>query len=485
MLAARSAAPPSLSAASASLSVWQLWVLLIGAFMTQFDFFVVNVAAPSIQDDLSTGSGQLALIVAGYAFAYASGLVVGGRLGDTVGHRRILVLGLVAFAVTSAGCGVSPGPGELIVARLLQGASAALLVPQVLAIISTRAHGADRARAMAWFGVAGGVGSLAGQVLGGFLVSADVDGLGWRLVFLVNLPIGIAGAVAACRALERDDVRPTGGATLDFGGAGGLATAVALFLVPLTLGHEQGWPAWTWTSMAVAVPTLIVTLAWERSLETAGRRPLLPLHLFEVRSFFRGLTCAAAFMAAFASYMFALAQVLQVGYGLDAFHAGLAFAPAALCFLVAALLTPKFPAALARHALAGGAILAAAALVGLAVVVHADSGHHWMDAVVPIAALVSLGNGAVYPQLLGTTLTEVSPSDAGVGAGALATAQQFAAAAGVAILGTVFLATAGSGLHPDVGAGMAWVAGSGAVLMLVIAGLDTAPGLRRPRRPVR
>jgi MFS family permease len=466
------------------LSGWQLAVLLTGAFMTQFDFFVVNVAAPSIRRDLSTGSGQLALIVAGYAFAYASGLVVGGRLGDTFGHRPIFVLGLVAFAATSAGCGLAPGPGELIGARLLQGASAALLVPQVLAIISTRTHGSGRARAMAWFGVAGGVGSLSGQVLGGFLVSADVDGLGWRVAFLVNLPIGIAGAFVAGRVLDRTAERPVG-ATLDFRGAGGLAMAVALLLVPLTLGHEQGWPAWTWTSIAMSIPTMVATLAWERSLERARRRPLLPVHLFSVRSFRRGMTSAAAFMAAFASYMFALALVLQVGYRLDAFHAGLAFAPAGLCFLVAALVTPTLTATVGRNALAGGAVLAAAALVVLAVVVGTDSDHHRLSAVVPIAALVSLGNGAVYPQLLGTTLAEVSPADAGVGAGALATAQQFAAAAGVAILGTIFLATEGVGRHPEVGTGMAWVAGTGAILMLAIAGLDAAPGVLPTRRTAR
>ena len=477
MLKARPAVAPTADATSRPLSGWQLPVLLTGAFLTQFDFFVVNVAAPTIRQDLSAGSGQLALIVAGYAFAYASGLVAGGRLGDMFGHRPIFLLGLVAFAATSAGCGVAGGPCELIGARLLQGASAALLVPQVLAIISTRSRGGDRARAMAWFGVVGGIGGLAGQVLGGLMVTMDVGGLGWRLVFLVNVPIGILGAVAAERVLERSEARSTG-ASLDFAGAGGLALTVALLLVPVTLGHEQHWPWWTWISMAVAAPTLVATVIWERSLERTARCPLLPIHLFAVRSYRRGMAAAAAFMAAFASYMFALALVLQVGYGLDAFHAGLAFAPAGLCFLVSALLTPRLPTAIGRHALTGGALLAAAALVGLAAVVHADSGRHWTIAVVSIAAVVSFGNGAVYPQLLGATLTEVSPTEAGVGAGALATAQQFASAAGVAILGTVFLASSGSGLDPGVGQGMAWVAGCGAVLMLVIAALDAA---RDPR----
>ena len=463
-LTRRSAAP-----LTGAMPAGQLFVLLIGAFMAQFDFFVVNVAAPSIQHDLSASSGQLELIVGGYAFSYASGLVLGGRLGDVFGHRGVFACGMLAFAATSTWCGIAGGPVELVGARLLQGAAAAVMVPQVLAIISARSRGAGRARSMAWYGVAGGLGSLAGQVFGGFLVTADVNGLGWRLIFLINLPIGILGALVTFRVFEQSDTRGTRRRTLDFLGAGGLATGMALLLVPLSLGHDEGWPSWTWTCIAVALPVLAATVVWEWSQERRGKQPLLPVHLFGVASFCVGLLSAAAFMAMFASYMFALALLLQAGYGLDPFQAGLSFAPSGVTFLVAALLTPRLPARVGRHALVVGALTVAIALAGLALLVQADTGYAGLAAVVPIAALVSLGNGAVLPSLLGRTLAQVPPSEAGAGAGALASAQQFAAAAGVAILGTVFFAAAGESARTGAAQGMAWVAGLGAALSLLIA----------------
>jgi MFS family permease len=459
----------------------ELLVLLTGAFMAQFDFFVVNVAAPAIRTGLSASSGQLELIVGIYAFGYASGLVLGGRLGDLLGHRRVYVWGTLAFAATSAACGAANGPGVLVAARLLQGLAAAAMLPQVLAIISARTHGIQRARAMAWYGVAGGLGSLAGQVLGGLLITADVHGLGWRLVFMINLPIGLLTAIASVRLVDAGAWAGRATARLDFLGAVGLATAVALVLVPLTLGRGEGWPPWIWVCTGIAVPVLAATVAWERSRELAGQAPLLPLHLFAVSSFRIGIASAAAFMAAFASYMFALALVLQVGYRLDPFHAGLAFAPSGLTFLAAALVTPRLPPRLGRGSCVGGSLVAAAALIALALVLAWDTGYERLGTVVAIAALVSLGNGAVYPSLLGMSLSRVPARDAGAGAGALATAQQFASAVGVAGLGTVFFAAAGPFIHAGAGSGMAWVAGIGAGLMVTIAALGTR--LRRSSDP--
>ncbi|HET6166664.1 MAG TPA: MFS transporter [Marmoricola sp.] len=449
----------------------QLAVLLTGAFMAQFDFFVVNVAAPSIRRSLSATTGQLELIVGMYAFGYASGLVLGGRLGDRYGHRRLFVCGMLAFGFASACCGAAREPEALILARLLQGATAAAMLPQVLAVVSARTRGARRARAMAWYGVAGGVGSLAGQVLGGFLVSADVDGLGWRLIFLVNLPVGALGALAALWVLDPPCAPPGTRPTLDVAGAGVLAVSIGLVLVPLTLGRDDGWPPWTWICIGSAVPLLAATVGWEWRLERRARHPLLPVHLFATPSFRIGMLAAAAFMAFFASYMFALALLLQAGYGLDSFHAGLAFGPSGLTFLVAALLTPRLSGRIGRHAFVGGALTVAVALIVLAIVAHADAGHAWLVAVVPTAALASLGNGAVYPSLLGMALAHVAAGDAGAASGALATAQQFAASAGVAVMGTVFFAAARHPVSAGAGNGMAWVAVIGAALMALIAAI--------------
>ncbi|WP_134125780.1 MFS transporter [Kribbella pratensis] len=431
--------------------------------MAAFDFFVVNVAAPSVRLDLRAGEAEIELVVGGYAFAYASALVLGGRLGDLFGHRRLFTTGMVAFAITSALCGVAQTPEELIAARLLQGLSAALMLPQVLAVISAESEGSGRARAMAWYGVAAGAGSIAGQVFGGLLVTADVAGLGWRLIFLINLPIGAVGAVAALRVLPaRPSARTTANARLDPLGALGLAVGVALLLVPLTVGRSSGWPLWTWISLLAAVPVLALTIRWQRVLQTGGGQPLLELSLLRARSFRTGLVANFAFMLFFGSYMFTLALLLQTGLGLDAFRAGLAFAPAGVTFSASALLAPRLVARHGAGVLVGGSLLTAAGLVILAAVAgHGSS----IAAIVTISALISLGNGLVLPSLVGAALLDVPAAHVGAAAGALTTTQQFASAAGVAVIGTLYFEAAGT----DAGTGMAWSASVDAGLVLAVA----------------
>ncbi|TDW92872.1 MFS transporter [Kribbella pratensis] len=423
----------------------------------------MNVAAPSVRLDLRAGEAEIELVVGGYAFAYASALVLGGRLGDLFGHRRLFTTGMVAFAITSALCGVAQTPEELIAARLLQGLSAALMLPQVLAVISAESEGSGRARAMAWYGVAAGAGSIAGQVFGGLLVTADVAGLGWRLIFLINLPIGAVGAVAALRVLPaRPSARTTANARLDPLGALGLAVGVALLLVPLTVGRSSGWPLWTWISLLAAVPVLALTIRWQRVLQTGGGQPLLELSLLRARSFRTGLVANFAFMLFFGSYMFTLALLLQTGLGLDAFRAGLAFAPAGVTFSASALLAPRLVARHGAGVLVGGSLLTAAGLVILAAVAgHGSS----IAAIVTISALISLGNGLVLPSLVGAALLDVPAAHVGAAAGALTTTQQFASAAGVAVIGTLYFEAAGT----DAGTGMAWSASVDAGLVLAVA----------------
>ena len=457
-----------------------LIVLLTGTFMAAFDFFVVNVAAPSVQHDLHASQAELELVVGGYAFAYAGALVLGGRLGDLFGHRRLFAIGMIGFATTSALCGVAAGPQQLIAARLAQGVTAALMLPQVLALISAGSDGAGRARAMAWYGVAAGAGSIAGQVFGGLLVTADVAGLGWRLIFLVNVPIGAVGAIAALRVLPHRPHRVpepiSRRATLDPLGALGLAAGLALLLVPLTVGRAAGWPWWTWASMLAAVPVLTATVMWQRVLHERGGQPLLDPSLLRARSFRTGLVANFAFMSYFASYMFTLALLLQAGLGLSALGAGLAFAPAGVTFSASALLAPRLAARHGVAVLVGGSLLTAVGLVGLAAVAATGGRHASIAAIVTIAAVISLGNGLVLPSLVGAALLDVPARHAGTAAGALTTAQQFASAAGVAAIGTVFFAAARSGA----GVGMAWSTAADAALMLAVAAAVIQGG--RPAR---
>lgn len=444
-----------------------LAVLLTAAFMGQFDFFVVNVAAPSLRAGLHAGSGALQLIVGGYAFAFAAGLVTGGRLGDLFGYRRLFAAGMAAFALASLACGLAATPGLLVAARLAQGLAAAAMLPQVLALITATVPAPARPRAIAWYGTAAGVGSIAGQVLGGALITADVAGLGWRAVFLVNVPIGVVAAVLAWRMLPAPPPRQRPG--LDPLGAVGAAATVAAALVPLTIGRSQGWPAWAWASMAATVPLAAATAWWQRRLASRGGTPLLDMTLLRVPSFRAGLLANAAFMCYFASFMFTLTLLLQAGFGLNALQAGLAFAPAGITFSVSAIGGRPLLARYGQRAVLAGALLTAASLALLAASLHAMGGHASLALIVTLTALTGLGNGIVVPALIGAALTDVAPQRAGLAVGALNTAQQFAGAVGVAAIGALFfIATRNPHHAAGYATGMTWAVAVGFALSLAV-----------------
>ncbi|WP_200823864.1 MFS transporter [Nonomuraea solani] len=414
-----------------------LAILLSAWFMAQFDFFVVNVAAPSIERDLHAGPAALELIVGGYAFTYAAGMITGGRLGDRYGSKRMFVWGVAAFTIASLLCGIAADPIQLVAARLLQGLAGAVMVPQVLATISAAFPPEERGRAIGWYGAAGGLGSIAGQVLGGLLLTADVLGLGWRIIFLVNLPIGLALVPLAAWLLP--EVETARRARLDLPGAAGLAAALALVLVPLGLGNSLGWPVWTWICLAVSIPVFVLTWRRQRTLGARGGQPVLDLELLKVHSYLAGVGAIVAFMAYFAAFMFTLTLLLQGGFGLTAFQAGLAFAPMGVLFSITSLLGTRL---VRRYGLVvvmvGGTITALG--LGLLVITVGEGLPYVMAAMI----LIGAGNGLVLPQLIGAALVEVAPHQAGIGSGILSTAQQFAGAGGVAVIGAVFFATAGS-----------------------------------------
>ncbi|MEV0384097.1 MFS transporter [Nonomuraea sp. NPDC050643] len=448
-----------------------LAILLSAWFMAQFDFFVVNVAAPSIERDLHTGPAALELIVAGYAFTYAAGMITGGRLGDRFGYKRMFVWGVAAFTLASLLCGIAANPAQLVAARLLQGLAGAVMVPQVLATISAAFPPDERARAVGWYGAVGGLGSIAGQVLGGLLLTADVLGLGWRVIFLINLPIGLVLVPLAAWLLPH--VETARRARLDLLGAAGLATGLALVLVPLGLGNSLGWPVWSWISMAASVPVFALTWRWQQVLGRQGKQPILNLALLKVHSYLAGVGAIVAFMAYFASFMFTLTLLLQGGLGLTAFQAGLAFAPMGVLFTVTSLLGTRL---VRRYGLVvvmvGGTITA----LGLGLMVIAAG--QGLPYILAALVLVGTGNGLVLPQLIGAALVEVEPHQAGTGSGILSTAQQFAGAGGVAVIGAVFFAAAEGGHHVQ---GMRWAAAIDLALALVVIA-TVAYNRRRARR---
>jgi EmrB/QacA subfamily drug resistance transporter len=455
-------------------------VVLTAMFMAGFDIWAVNVAAPSLQRDLHVSDAALQLIVGGYAFMYASGMVTGGRLGDLFGYRRMFMIGVVAFAAASLLCGLAQSPGELVTARLVQGLTGAVMVPQVLALITATFPVQERSRALAWFGVTMGAGFVSGQILGGGLIEANIFGLGWRSIFLVNVPVGVLALVAAARVVPHAwaQHRPR----LDPLGAVGVSASIALALVPLTLGRDQGWPPWTWASLAAALPVLGLTLLWERRLARRDGAPLLDLPLFRDRTFSAGLVVNFGLVLSFGSFMFVLTLLLQVGLGQPPLRAGIEALPMAAAFTVMSILSPRFSARLGPRAITLGAGITTVGAVALALTGAHYGAHLTGWDLAPATVLIGLGQGISLPLLIGAVLTHVRPERAGAAAGILTTTQQFGAASGIAVIGAIFYGVLGA--DPSRGTFVSGMVVAMTVNAAVVA-IATAVTLLLPRRAAR
>ena len=416
-------------------------VVLLATFMAQFDLYVVNVALPVLQHDLHAGDAELQLIVGGYAFVYAAGLITAGRLGDRIGHRRMFLIGMAAFGLASLWCGLAQGPTDLVVARLVQGLTAAAMVPQVLALISLIFAPNERARALSIFGVVIGVGSVAGQVLGGVILNADLLGLSWRPIFLVNVPIALIGVIAGGLLLPKHEA--VAHPRFDLLGAVGIPAGLALVLVPLTVGRDVGWPWWTWASLTLAVIVLAATLQWERRLADAGGAPVFDPALFRERAFSRGLGLSIAIFGSFFSFVFALSLLLQNGIGLSPLEAGLSFAPLGIAFAVASLIVRGFVGRFGARLVVVGTVVAALGLLAI-VALLANTSAPTVAMLMGPMIVIGLGNGTAVPILIGVVIQSVREG-AGMVSGILTTAQQFASALGIAAIGAVFFAVLGNG----------------------------------------
>src|SRR5215472_8563485 len=270
-----------------------LAVLLFGPFVYVLDFFIINVALPDIQRSLAASAAAIEWVVAGYALTSASLLVTGGRLGDHYGRRRMFCLGIALFAVTSALCAIAPDAGFLVAARLAQGVAAAIMAPNVLSIVGVTYSGRNRVRAITAYGIVMGLAAVSGQLLGGLLIDANIAGLGWRAIFWVNVPVGIAAVIAAPRLVPES--RAAHGGRLDLAGVGLLTAALIAVVLPLATGREEGWPAWSWAFLAIG-PVLLVAFGWWLGLaKRRGRQPLLDPAILAVRPLRAGLAVQVLF----------------------------------------------------------------------------------------------------------------------------------------------------------------------------------------------
>lgn len=418
-----------------------LSVIVAAPFMAVFDQFVVNVAIPTMQRDLHATFAQIQFVIAGYALAYAVTLVTGGRLGDISGRKRLFTIGMIGFTVASACCGLAPDPSLLVVARLVQGLGAAMMSPQVLAIIQVTFPNHERGTALSVYGAVIGIASLAGQALGGFLIRADLFGLSWRIVFLINVPIGIAALVAATVLLPES--RSETARRLDLGGVALITLGLFLLVFPLVEGRDAGWPPWTWLCLAAAILVIVGFVAFERWLTARGGSPLVVLSLFRARAFASGLGVAFLFGAANQAMFFTLALYLQIGLHFSALAAGLTFAPAPVGFFIAASVSGRLARRLGGRLIVIALVMKAVAWSVIALFAH-ESGRSLNGAwLVPFMFIEGAGAGWTNPPLIGAVLSGVPHEDAGSASGVLTTFQQIAGAVGVAIIGVLFFAALG------------------------------------------
>lgn len=410
-----------------------LAVLLLAAALDLIGATIATLALPVIQEDLGASDAALEWIVAGYSLAFALGLITGGRLGDVFGRRRVFLVGLAGFTVASALSGLAPNPDALVAARVAQGALAALMIPQVLSIISASFPPADRAKAFGLFGATAGIATVVGPLLGGLLLKADL--FAWRPIFLINVPLGLA-TIAAARAVVRES-RAEDPPRLDLAGAGLLTAALVLLLLPLVDGHQAGWPAWTFAAIAASIPALALFAIHQRRRERRGASPLVPPALFRQRAFAGGTLATLAFFSGPPALLFVTAITLQ-GIGFSPLHTALSFVPLSLASVPAAGASVALAPRLGRRLPLGGALVVALGIAGLLLAVELAGADLTTWTLLPGMIVTGLGLGLVAPTLIDVVLAGVDPRDAGSASGILNTALQLGGAIGVALIGVVF-----------------------------------------------
>ncbi|MDN2484668.1 MFS transporter [Kosakonia sacchari] len=424
---------------------WAMFViLLVGAFLPPLDFFIVNVALPAIQSDLGASFSAEQLVISSYAGVYAVTLITGGRLGDIYGRGKMFFLGLLGFATASLLCGVAWSPWVLITGRMLQGATAAIMAPQALASVQAIFPEAEKPLALSIYGAVFGLASVIGQVLGGILISADLFGLGWRAIFLVNLPVALLVILFGLPLLK--ETRAQSAQRLDPIGMLLATVTLSTLIVPLIEGHEAGWPWWTWL-LLLAFP-LLSALLWryERRLSQTGGSPLLNPAVLRAPGLGQGLAIVLLFYS-IAAFFLLFSVYLQGALQVNALSAGLLFLPFGVGFLIGPLLTPYLRRFVGNYLSAIGMGCETAGLAGLAwLVAHTLTGN--APAMLPLTVLLfvtGLGQGLAMPTLVRMVTGRVAPEFSGMIAGVTSSALQISTALSVAVIGGIFYSMLGNG----------------------------------------
>ncbi|GID91296.1 MFS transporter [Amorphoplanes digitatis] len=450
-----------------------LAVILAGSAMELLDATVTNIAGPTMRADLGGSAGLLQWLGAAYLLAMTAGLLTSGRLGDIIGRRRMFLIGAGGFTIGSLLVATAGTPETVIAARVVQGLCGAAMVPQGFGLIKEMFPPTESQTALAAFGPVMGLAAAGGPVLAGWLVDADILGTGWRMIFLINLPIGVAAVAAAVRFLPAS--RAPHPLRLDLVGAVLAAAAGLLLIFPLVQGREHGWPAWAFAMMAGSA-LLFVLFGWyETRTERAGGDPLVIPSLFRKRAFTGGLLVGVLLFASMSGFMLVFNVFLQVDAGYSPSAAGLAMLPYPIGVIAGMGALPSLRR-FGRAVLHAGVLVNALGIVGVIATVAAAGSAVSGWRLIPALLVGGVGAALLMGPYLDFVLAGVEPAETGSASGTITAVQQLGGALGLALVGTVFFDAQGS-LTPAL-----WLA-AGLVLAAFPAGYFLPEHTADKRRP--
>ncbi|MBU1305697.1 MAG: MFS transporter, partial [Alphaproteobacteria bacterium] len=410
-----------------------LIILLLALFMNLIDVTIVNVALPSMQADMGASSSQIEWVIAVYVLTFALFLLPFGRLGDIVGRRGMFLVGVSVFTVGSALCGLAPTIEILIGARVVQGIGGAMMTPQVLAIVTVIFPPRERGMAFSFFGLTAGMASVAGPIVGGLLISADLWGLDWRPIFLVNIPLGVLAIVMAWRLVPK--ITPHPGLTNDFVGIALFGVSIVAIIFPLVEGRVYGWPLWAFGLIGFGLLGLVAFYFWEKRRDRQGKTELIPVPMFRSRNFVVGTAMTVIFFSGVPGLFMILAIFFQSGFGLTPLESGLTTVPFPLGVFIISLVNGRLGNRMLPLRVATGTLMLAVGMawLRLTIVNVGDAIDHWQF--LPALLIAGLGMGLTVSALFQTILQGVPGKDAGSASGALQAFQQVGSALGVALVG--------------------------------------------------
>jgi EmrB/QacA subfamily drug resistance transporter len=413
-----------------------LAVLLIANFMNLIDVTIVNVALPSMRENLGASDSQIEWVVAAYVLAFALGLLPFGRLGDIMGRTQVFLWGVIGFTAASALCGLSGSIEMLIAARVIQGLAGAMMAPQVLAIATVTFPPEERGQAFSLFGLSAGLASVCGPIVGGLLIDAQLFGLDWEPIFLVNVPLGIAALVAGWFLIPR--VPGHRELKNDYVGIGLFGLGIVAVVYGIVEGEAMGWPLWIWALIAVGLVLIGLFYLWQKQRAARGEPQLLNYSLLRNRDYMFGAFVVTVFASGIPGMFIVISLLLQSGYGFSPLESGLTNTPFSVGVVLASFIAGRFGSHYLRSRVAAAGAMLAGGILWLHFIIAGAGAtiDHW--SFLPPLLIAGIGLGTGFSSLFQLVLRVVPPRDAGAGSGALQAFQQVGGAVGIAIVGQIF-----------------------------------------------